>query len=307
MSSSSPVPIGPDSASPSTEPHSAPERFTLHAWSQGLRVLAAVLQATVLGSLLCFSSWLAFDILTGQQTLSPEPLVRGLTLGVPLPLLLLAALRWRTRATVEVDAEHWALTLRGGARLEVPRDAVESIRPWKLPLPGPGFALRMKSGRDFAYGLHTEDAAPLLAALRQHGLRETPESHPWVRYAQARHALWRRRWYHVLVRLFVFPMLPAAIIFQLNQRITYGSPFGGYQYFGLRAYLSAFGRDYAQVFINFFLCACFLRLLTEAVSLAAAWLTPSYTRGVRRSAEWLNRLAYYVGLMALLAMRLLAS
>ncbi|WP_241758845.1 hypothetical protein [Pyxidicoccus parkwayensis] len=291
----------------SPAPEAAPERFTLHAWSRALRGLAVAAHLVLLGSLLFFSSWLAYDIFTAQNTLTPGPLVQGLGLGVPLPLLLLAVLRWRARATVEVEATHWALTLRGGARMEIPHEAVESLRPWKLPLPGPGLTLRMKSGRDFAYGLHTENAVPLLAALGRHGLSGTPESHPLVRYAQARHALWRRRWYNVLGRLFIFPMLPAGIIFQLNQRITYGSPFGEYQVYGLVPYLRSFGRDYSQVFINFFLCACFLRALVEAVSLAAAWLTPSYARGVRRGAEWLNRLAYYVGLMALLAVRLLTS
>ena len=296
----------------SPESASAPKRFPVHAWSQLPRGLALAARLVAMGGLLFLSGWLVLDLVTGQQTLMPgplipRPLVWGLGLGVAAPLAVAAALRWSTRATVEVEDTRLVLTRRNGARMELPLDAVESVRPWKLPLPGPGLSLRMKSGRAFAYGLETEDAVPLLAALGRQGPLGAAHAHPLVRYAQARHALWRRRWYHFVGKLVVFPMVPTGIIFQLNQRITFGSPFGEYQYFGLAAYLRSFGRDYAQVFLHFLLLACSLRVLVEAVSFAAAWLTPSWVRGVRRGAEWLCRLAYYVGLMGVLAARLLLT
>ncbi|WP_223754912.1 hypothetical protein [Myxococcus sp. RHSTA-1-4] len=298
-------PSGPSSSL--TPPEPAPERFAVHAVSLPLRGLGLAARLTAYGCLLFFSAWLVLDILANQQSLQPRPLVLGLALGVPLPLALAALLRWLTRATVDVETTRLVLTLRGGARMEIPHDAVESVRPWKLPLPGPGLSLRMKSGRAFSHGLEVEDAAPLLEALGRHGPLGAAQSHPLVRYAQARHALWRRRWYHLLGKLVLFPMLPAGIMFQLHQRIAFGSVLGEYQMYGLGAWLLSFSRVYEQVFLNFMLCACFLRLLVEAVSLAAAWLTPSRARGVRRGAEWFGRLTYYLGLMALLAARLLGN
>ena len=302
-------PSGPPSSMtpPATGSAPATERFAVHAWSGSLRGLGVAARAVALGCLLFFSGWLVFDILTDQQSLQPGPLLSGLGLGVPLPLALAALLRWSTRATVEVEATRLVLTLRGGARMEIPHDAVESVRPWKLPLPGPGLALRMKSGRPFGHGLEVEDAVPLLAALGRHGPLGAEQAHPLVRYGQARHALWRRRWYHLLGKLVLFPLLPTGIMFQLHQRIAFGGPFGEYQQYGLAAYLRSFERVYTQVFLNFMLCACFLRLLVEVVSLAAAWLAPSHARGVRRGAEWLGRLGYYVGLMVMLGARLLGN
>ncbi|WP_240359204.1 hypothetical protein [Pyxidicoccus trucidator] len=303
MSSSSPLPAEPLKY-PSAASAPDPERFTVHAWSQPLRGLALAARLVALGCLPLFSGWLVMDILTAGLP-SALPL-RGLGLGVALPWVLATVLRWSAHATAEVEATQLVLALRSGARMELPYDAMESVRPWKLPLPGPGLSLRMKSGRAFAYGLETEDAAPLLEALGRHATLGEAGSHALVRYAQERHALWRRRWYHVVGKHLVYPLLPTAIIFQLNQRITFGSPFGEYQYFGLAAYLRAFGRDFLQVAPFFLLAACLFRVLVEAVSLLAAWLTPSRARGARRGAEWLGRLTYYVGLLALLAARLLS-
>ncbi|NMO19557.1 hypothetical protein, partial [Pyxidicoccus fallax] len=284
-----------------------PERFTVHVWSPLLRGLALAARLVAMGCLLFFSTWLILDILANQQSLQPRPLVLGLVLGVPLPLALAALLRWSARATVDVEATRLVLTLRSGARMEIPHDAVEAVRPWRLPLPGPGLSLRMKSGRVFAHGLELEDAVPLLEALGRHGTLGAAQSHPLVRYGQARHALWRRRWYHVVARLIVYPMLPAGILFQLHQRIAFGGVLGEWQSYGLGAWLRSFERVYTQVFLNFLLCACFIRLWVEALSLVGAWLMPSRARGVRRGAEWLGRLAYYVGLMVLLGARLLGN
>ncbi|MFP2909490.1 hypothetical protein ACLESD_31495 [Pyxidicoccus sp. 3LFB2] len=301
MSSPSPVPAEPlkypSVASVPAEP------FSVHAWSLPLRGLALAARLVALVCLPLFSGWLVMDILSAGLP-SALPLW-GLGLGVLLPWVLASVLRWSARATVEVEATQLMLSLRSGARMELPFDALESVHPWKLPLPGPGLSLRLKSGRAFAYGLETEDAEPLLTSLARHAPLGEAKSHPLVRYAQARHALWRRRWYHVVGKHVVFPMVPTAIIFQLNQRIRFGGPFGEYQYFGLAAYLRAFARELLQVLPFFLLAACVFRVLVEAVSLLAAWLMPARARSVRRGAEWLGRLAYYVGLLGLLAARLL--
>ncbi|NTX37396.1 hypothetical protein HUA78_23360 [Myxococcus sp. CA033] len=297
-----PVSAPPPTASPTVEP----ERFTLHAWTTARRGVAMSARFVTVGSLLFFTAWLLWDILEGAETLKAEPLVWSLVLGGGLPLALVAVLRSRARATLEVGDSTLTLTLRDGARLEIPLDAVESVRPWRLPLPGPGLTLRLKSGRALGYGLEAEDAVPLLEALaRREGSLGAAVTHPLVRYGRARRELWRKRWYHLVLKLVVFPLVPAGIFFRAHQYIAFGGPFGEYQLNGLKAYLLSFGRYYAPVTLSLLLIACFWRGVAELVSLAAARFAPSWTRGVRRGVEWLCRLMYYAGIMAFTASRFL--
>jgi hypothetical protein len=262
-----------------------------------------VAQLGALSCLLSFTAQLVRDIIEGEQRLQPGPLVLGLGLGVLLPLALVAVLRRGARATAEVDGAHLRLTLRGGASMEIPYDAVEAVRPWRLPLPGPGLALHMKTGRRFGHGLEVEDAVPLLEALGRRGPLGAAQAHPLVRYAQARHAFWRRRWYALGFKLVLFPLVPTVILFRAHQYIAFGGPFGEYQMLGLGAYLRSFANHFVPVTLSFMLCACFFRVLAEAASFAAAWVTPSLARGVRRGAEWLCRLVYYVGLPGIIIAR----
>ncbi|WP_338872349.1 hypothetical protein [Myxococcus stipitatus] len=296
---------------PLSEPLPAPvpddARFTLHAWTPARRGVAMLAQAVALGSLLFFIGWLMKDILAGEQTLTPAPLVLGLLAGVGGPLLLVAILRFLARATLEVGTTDVTLILRTRAMMEIPFHTVAAVRPWRLPLPGPGLMLRMTSGRALDYGLELEDAVPLLEVLRRHDASlGDAASHPVLRYGQARKALWRKRWYHLLFKLVVFPLVPAGIFFRAHQYIAFGGAFGEYHLLGLEAYLRSFGRYYAPVALSLLLIACLWRGVAELVSLAAAWGVPAWTRGVRRSVEWLGRLIYYVGILAFTASRFLA-
>jgi len=287
---------------PATTPE--PARFVVTAWTPVLRGLAVATQLAVLGALLHFAAQLWMDIFEGTQRMQqPAPIAIGLVLRVVLPLAFVSALRRSRRATVDVDAHQWTLTLRGGARMEVPFEAVAAVRPWRLPLPGPGLALRMRSGRAFSHALEVEDAVPLLNALGRHGAPDAAQAHTLVRYAQARHALWRRRWYHLLVKFVLFPLVPTGILFYSYQVISFGGALGEYQMYGLGAYLRSFGRYYAPISLLLLLFACFWRVIAEGVSLLAAWLLPAWARGVRRAAEWLCRLVYYVGILASIGAR----
>ncbi|ATB44577.1 hypothetical protein [Corallococcus macrosporus] len=286
---------------PATTPE--PARFVVHAWTPGPRGLAVVTQLAVLGALLHFAAQLWTDAFEGTQRMQPVPIAIGLVLRVILPLAFVSALRRGHRATVDVDTHQWTLTLRGGARMEIPFEAVAELRPWRLPLPGPGLALRMRSGRAFSHALEVEDAVPLLNALSQHGAAGATQAHTLVRYAQARHALWRRRWYHLLVKFVLFPLVPTAILFYSYQVISFGGPLAEYKMYGLEAYLRSFGRYYAPVSLCMLLFACFWRVVAEGAALLAAWLLPAWARGVRRAAEWGCRLVYYVGILALIGAR----
>ncbi|MCE9668584.1 hypothetical protein LY474_12245 [Myxococcus stipitatus] len=282
------------------------ESFSLHAWSTARRGIACAASLVALGNLVFFVGWLLVDILEGAQRLTPGPLALGLVVGTGLPMALVGALRRAARATVELDDAVLTLHARDGSRVEVPLDAVEAARPWRLPLPGPGLALRSTSGRWLGHGLEAADAVPLLEALgRRRMALGAAAGHVLVRYARAREALWRRRWYHLGFKFVLFPLLPTAIFFRAHQYISFGGAFGEYQLFGWEAYLRTFGRYYAPVAMSLLLVACFWRGLTEAVSLLGAWLWPSGSRGVRRGAEWLGRLVYYAGIMAFTAWRFL--
>jgi hypothetical protein len=284
----------------------APEHFTVHAYPPALRVLGGALKAVALGCLLylCGQFLLTLD---GHPGLQPFTTVLVLALGVLLPLGLGAGLRRLTRASLEVGPDGLALTLRDGARMELPYTAVASVRPWWLPLPAPGLTLHMATGRRFGHGLEAEDAVPLLEALGRRGPLGTAATHPRVRFAQARQALWRRRWYHLALKFAVFPLLPAGVLFRLHQFIVYGGTFGEYQMYGLERYVRSFlVGHYIPVTMSFLLAACIYRALAEPVAFGAAWLIPSWTRGVRRGAEWLGRLVYYGVLPGLIVLRILS-
>ncbi|MCP3102454.1 hypothetical protein LZ198_26630 [Myxococcus sp. K15C18031901] len=295
-------------ARPSDSPLTVPrDTFSLHAWPAARRGIALAACLVALADLAFFVGWLLVDILEGAQRLTPAPLAAGLAVGCVLPLALVAGLRRASRATLEVDDAGLTLVLRDGARVEVPFDAVEAVRPWRLPLPRPGLALRLKSGRALDLGLEAEDALPVLEALeRRQPALGAAARHPLVRYGHARHALWRKRWYHLGFKFVLFPLLPTSIFFRAHQYISFGGAFGEYQAAGLGAYLRTFGRYYAPVAMCLLLVACFWRPLTEGASLLAAWLWPSRARGVRRGAEWLGRLVYYAGILAFTAWRFLA-
>lgn len=288
---------------PATLPE--PARFVVHAWTPGLRALTVVTQLAVLGALLHFTAQLWMLISEGAQQIPAVPIATGLLLRVILPLAFVSALRRSRRATLDLDTHQWTLTLRGGTRMEIPFEAVAAVRPWRLPLPGPGLALRMQSGRAFSHALEVEDAVPLLSALGRHGALGAAQAHTLVRYAQARHALWRRRWYHLLVKFVLFPLVPTVILFHLNQVISFGGALGEYRMYGLGAYLRSFGRYYVPISLFLLLFACFWRVVAESASLLAAWLLPAWARGVRRAAEWLCRLVYYAGILAAIGARFL--
>lgn len=276
--------------------------YPVHAFTPRLRALGALLHAVVLGTLCAFTARLLQEVLAGTQELGPGPLAAGLAVGGLLPLIALRLLRLGTRATVTVGQDGLVLTQQGGARFEIPFDALESVRPWRLPTPGPGLTLRLRTGRAFDYGVEVEDPAPLLTAL---GARGEARDHPLVRYAQARSAKWRRRWYDWGLKYGLVPGVLAGIFFRAHQYISFGGPFGEWQMYGLRAYLLSFARTWLPVFLALLLFGCFWRALAEALCFGAAWLGPKWARHVRTGTEWTCRALYYVALPVFLAVRLL--
>jgi hypothetical protein len=290
-------------AEPSASGTEAPRPFQLHAWPLSLRGVALLAQLVHAANVVHLSALLVLGSLEGALPAPPLYLALRIGLFSLVPLGLVRLLRAWSRATVDVGAEQLVLQLRG-VRYEIPYASLDAVRPWRLPLPVPGFLLRMKSGRTFRYGLETGDPLPLLDALGGHGVvaAATP-GHPGTRFAQAS-ALARGRWWQLALKYGLFPLVPAVIFFRAHQYIAYGGPFGQWQMFGLRAYLHTFVVEYWVVVLTYLvLYAGLWRGVVGSLAFAGAWVLPTRARGVRRAAEWLCALAYYVGLPALVLAR----
>lgn len=280
-------------------------RFQAHALSpagRAVSVFAQLLSAANIADLLAL---VLLDIFEGDGRAPPMVVALRLALFTLVPNGLVWLVRRLSAATVEVvEPTRLVLALRR-THFEVPLDAVAEVRPWRLPLPGAGVTLRMKTGRNFRRGLELTDPTPLLEALGQVGLGAAAASHPNTVYARARHAAPRRGWDRWWMKLVVFPLLPAAVMFRVHQYITYGGPFGQYQMYGLGPYLRTFAGYWIGMAANLVLYAAVWRVLAEVAAISTAWAAPSRAGGVRRLAEIACRVAYYLGVPALILARFL--
>jgi hypothetical protein len=273
-------------------------RFQVHAYPLALRLISALFQVLMMADILCASALVVVGTFTGAMNPKPPALAGWLAL-IALGLFGLTRLiRWLSAATFSVEPSQFVLERRGD-RFELPVTSVESARVWRLPLPGAGVSLRMKSGRGFQYALQVADPLPVLEAMG------TEANHPLTAFAHARATVNRRRWYHLALKFVLFPLVPAVIMFQLNQRITYGGPFAQYQMYGLGPYLRSFFTYWVYFTALLVLFASLWRVLSELVAFAGAWLSPRRARGVRRFVEVANAVLYYGGFCSLVAWKFL--
>jgi apolipoprotein N-acyltransferase len=234
-------------------------------------------------------------------------------LGICVALLLNEALRTNTLAQIRMfaglflapEAASWCVLLafaaqatigdtalvltRGTQRIELALSDIASVELWRLPLPSAGVALRLASGQRWRYGLLLDRPLAFAAAL------ERPGAVTGV-YACARLALRRRKLDLPLAKFVLLPLALAIPAFHLHQHIAYGSAFGEYYSFGLKAYLVAFALWWAAWSIGVVLSAALLRAAIEAGTLLAALLQPGRAIEVRRWLERAGRLALYIGL-----------
>jgi len=105
----------------------------------------------------------------------------------------------------------------------------------------------------------------------------------------------------------LFPLLLAIPAFRLHQHIAYGSAFGEYYTFGLKAWATTFALWWAAWIIGVVLCAAALRAAIEAGTLAGVVLAPRRALQARRVLDRLGLLALYAGMPAWLAARLLGA
>ena len=112
---------------------------------------------------------------------------------------------------------------------------------------------------------------------------------------------------HAVVKFVAFPLLPALVAFRLHQVITFGGFFGEAYTYGISAWLLGLVVWWASWALGLMLFAAVLRVAIETLTGAA--MAFGTKRGVttRRVMTWLASLAYFVGVPAWLAMKLLAA
>ncbi len=249
-------------------------------------------------------------------------LARAGLLGICAALLLNPSLRTNTLAQIRLfaglflapEAASWCVLLafaaqaslrdgvlvltRGAQRIELALGEIAAVSLWRLPLPAAGLALRLASGRRWRYGLALANPLAFAAALAGAGGPqgfEQPGATLGV-YARARLALCRRKLDRPLLKFGLLPLALAVPAFHLHQHIAYGSAFGEFYSYGLKAYLLAFALWWAAWSIGVVLSAALLRAAIEAGTLLAALLRPGRAIEVRRWLERAGRAALYLGL-----------
>lgn len=283
-----------------------PSRLEVRAYSAPVRLIAAALEVLAVLNILYLAAHIVHDIVEGEQTAPPLLVALGLSMFSGVPAAAVALLRRLFTATVDIQPPLLMLSLRR-TRFEIPLASIAAIRPLKLPLPGPGIALEMTSGRRFRYRLELTEPSALLAAIGSAlPSAHAAQSHPSMVYALARYQLARRRWYYWIVKFVLFPLALTVILFRLDQYIVYGSLFGQYYRSGLSAYLKSFGSYWAGTTGGLVVYAGVFRIVTEALTLLLAWVVPSRARLVRRSVEIFCLLAYFGAIPAYVLARLLA-
>jgi apolipoprotein N-acyltransferase len=109
------------------------------------------------------------------------------------------------------------------------------------------------------------------------------------------------------VKFALFPLLLALIAFRLHQVIAFGGTFGEYYSYGLAAYLTGLLIWWASWSIGLMLFAAVLRVAIETAVVFAMALRYAHTAALRDALEWLGRSAFYLGVPAWLAWRLLST
>ncbi|MET0809264.1 MAG: apolipoprotein N-acyltransferase, partial [Pseudoxanthomonas sp.] len=254
-------------------------------------------------------AWLALDMLLrlGLQVQSMAQL-RLFAGAVLLPLLAAWAIGRVFAAQLRMEGTMLVLDQRR-QRIEIPLASISALRPWRLPLPGHGFHLRLSTG-PWARGIAVSRPHALRSLL---GAVSVPVGEanglaavlPGLTESRARAR--RPRLDHALVKFVLFPLLPALVAFRLHQVIAYGGLFGEYYSYGLAAYLGGLLIWWASWAIGLMLFAALLRVIIEAIVGLVAWQRPAAVDALRDTLEWLGRLLFYVGVPVWLVLRLLAA
>lgn len=214
-------------------------------------------------------------------------------------------LAYSARLTVE---NGMLVLVRGRQRMEIAINNISALRPWRLPLPGPGLSLHLNNDAHTRYQLAATYPLALAQMLEAAGApppsAEVPtraERYAWVRYGSAIGRL-DRAW----VKFLLFPVLLALPAFHLHQNIAYGGGFGEFYTFGIKAYGITFAIWWATWSIGVILSAAALRTLIEMGTVMTLLVAPLQTASIRAHLERIGLAALYLGLPGWLAFNALS-
>lgn len=269
------------------------------------RLAAGLLRAFARGSLLVIGiAILSSDNLRGN-TLAQMRLFTGFFLA-PEAAAWCVLMAFAARASIENGV---LVLTRGARRLELAVTDITAIAPWRVPLPGPGAALLLASGECWHYGALANPTALARALAAAGGPPEAEDSSRSreAAYAKARLRVHRGRLDHPLAKFVLFPLVLALPAFRLHQHIAYGSSFGEYYTFGLKAYLTTFSLWWAAWAIGVVLTAAALRTAIEGGTLLAVLLRPAQAVELRRGLERVALALLYLGLPAWLLLHVIGT
>ena len=270
------------------------------------RLVAGLLRSFARISLL----WMGLAILQNDalrgNTLAQIRMFTGLFL-IPEAAAWCVLLAFAARASIE----NGVLVLAQGARrIEIALGDIAALETWRWPLPGPGvslrLSLRLSSGQRWRYGLALANPPILAQALARAGgvLAQAPTPTRATLYAQACLAMPHGWLNHALTRFGLLPLALALPAYYLHQHIAFGSGFGEYISFGLKAYASGLMLWWAAWVIGVTLCAAALRALIEIGTLLTVLWWPGKAIELRPWFERCGNAALYLGLPGWLLLRI---
>ena len=258
------------------------------------RLTAGGLRAFARGSLLWMSAAMLLNDNLQSNTLAQIRLFATLFVA---PELASWCVLWAFAARATIDQD--TLVLSSGSRnMRLALRDIAAVVPWRLPLPGRGVHMTLASEKRWPYALQVVDPAAFSLALAASGGPEQPP---------ATLPLSPSRFGHPALKFLLLPTILALAAFRLHQHIAYGSSFGEYYTFGLKAYVLSFGLWWAAWFIGVVLCAAALRAAIEISAWLIARLRPALALPSRSVLEGLGLLTLYAGLPGWLAMRALGA
>ena len=256
-----------------------PANIRLFAWRPGLRNAAVALQLL---------AWANVASMAPALLLAEPPLalvVRRIFLFSAVPALALLVLRALASADARIEGEKLLLAFRAsGERVELPLASIAGVGRFRLPLPDPGFHLRLRSGGEFTHALSLPD--PSLIAPRLDASAEFRDTRR------------RLRWlHHPLLKFGLAGGAVVFVLFRLHQLITYGGLTGEWQQLGFSHWLKTLTGVALYVEVRLLAWAACLR---AAVELLALWRN----RAWRIALEAMAAAAFYCITAAILIVRL---
>jgi apolipoprotein N-acyltransferase len=284
----------------------APFRAGIVVLGRGWRVAAAALRLLAGLGLL----WLGLSmVLRDGLQVSSVAQIWLFAAAVVAPALAAWAIQRAFAGSAHIEDGTLVLDLRS-QRVEIPVREIAAVRAWRLPLPGSGVDLHLRSGQRWSQGIAVADPGALLRALGDAGSAATlagAGAPVMVELARMRAAVAPRWFDHPLVKFVVFPLLPALPAFRLHQHIAFGGTFGEFYLYGLQAWLTGLLIWWVAWAIGLTLLAGVLRVVIESATVVALQLRPSRAVGLRYGLEWLARVVYFIGVPGWLLLRILVG